>query len=152
MSLHKIIPWLVSILSASEIKDITNTAICLLHTISYNTKQKSSMRTDKDQHFTTKEAIIDFTVVNFSFICSNIAATPVCGVYVFSVLMRFLCKTSHKDSCAWPCLTWHCQTIKSAEYNQWSRFYDCCSNIDCRLSRSKKASNINFTWILTDFP
>jgi hypothetical protein len=37
-----------------------------------------------------------------------------------SVLMRFLCKTSHKDSCAWPCLTWHCQPIKSAEYNQWS--------------------------------
>jgi hypothetical protein len=35
-----------------------------------------------------------------------------------SVLMRFLCKTSHKDSCAWPCLTWHCQPIKSAEYNQ----------------------------------
>jgi hypothetical protein len=32
------------------------------------------------------------------------------------------------------------------------RFYDCCSNINCRLSRSKKASNINFTWILTDFP
>jgi hypothetical protein len=31
------------------------------------------------------------------------------------------------------------------------RFYDCCSNINCRLSRSKKASNINFTWILTDF-
>jgi hypothetical protein len=35
-----------------------------------------------------------------------------------SVLMRFLCKTSHKDSCAWPCLTWHCRPIKSAEYNQ----------------------------------
>ena len=35
-----------------------------------------------------------------------------------SVLMRFLCKTSHKDSCAGPCLTWHCQPIKSAEYNQ----------------------------------
>ena len=35
-----------------------------------------------------------------------------------SVLMRFLCKTSHKDSCAWHCLTWHCQPIKSAEYNQ----------------------------------
>jgi hypothetical protein len=32
------------------------------------------------------------------------------------------------------------------------RFYDCCSNINCRLSRSKKASNINFTWMLTDFP
>jgi hypothetical protein len=32
------------------------------------------------------------------------------------------------------------------------RFYDCCSNINCHLSRSKKASNINFTWILTDFP
>jgi hypothetical protein len=32
------------------------------------------------------------------------------------------------------------------------RFYDCCSNINCRLSRFKKASNINFTWILTDFP
>jgi hypothetical protein len=32
--------------------------------------------------------------------------------------MRFLCKTSHKDSCAWPCLTWHCQPIKSSEYNQ----------------------------------
>jgi hypothetical protein len=31
-------------------------------------------------------------------------------------------------------------------------FYDCCSNINCCLSRSKKASNINFTWILTDFP
>ena len=31
------------------------------------------------------------------------------------------------------------------------RFYDCCSNINCRLIRSKKASNINFTWILTDF-
>jgi hypothetical protein len=26
----------------------------------------------------------------------------------------------HKDSCTWPCLTWHCQPIKSAEYNQWS--------------------------------
>jgi hypothetical protein len=39
---------------------------------------------------------------------------------ISSVLMRFLCKTSHKDSCAWPCLTWHCQPIKSAEYNQWS--------------------------------
>ena len=25
------------------------------------------------------------------------------------------------------------------------RFYDCRSNINCRLSRSKKASNINFT-------
>jgi hypothetical protein len=25
------------------------------------------------------------------------------------------------------------------------RFYDCCSNINCRLSRSKKASNINFS-------
>ena len=25
------------------------------------------------------------------------------------------------------------------------RFYDCCSNINCRLSRSRKASNINFT-------
>jgi hypothetical protein len=37
-----------------------------------------------------------------------------------SALMRFLCKTSHKDSWAWPCLTWHCQPIKSAEYNQWS--------------------------------
>jgi len=37
-----------------------------------------------------------------------------------SVLMRFLCKTSHKDSCAWPCLTWHCQPIIPAEYNQWS--------------------------------
>ena len=35
-----------------------------------------------------------------------------------SVLLGFLCKTSHKDSCAWPCLTWHCQPIKSAEYNQ----------------------------------
>jgi hypothetical protein len=34
--------------------------------------------------------------------------------------MHFLCKTSHKDSCAWPCLTWHCHPIKSAEYNQWS--------------------------------
>ena len=33
-----------------------------------------------------------------------------------------------------------------------NQFYDCCSNINCRLSRSKKASNINFTWILTDFP
>ena len=32
------------------------------------------------------------------------------------------------------------------------RFYDCCSNINYRLSRSKKASNINLTWILTDFP
>ena len=32
------------------------------------------------------------------------------------------------------------------------RFYDCCSNINCRLSRSKNASNINSTWILTDFP
>ena len=119
MSLHKIIPWLVSIMSASEIKDITNTAICLLHTISYNTKQKSSMRTDKDQHFTIKEAIIDFTVVNFSFICSNIAATPVCRVYVSSVLMRFLCKTSHKDSCAWPCHTWHCQPINQID-RVWS--------------------------------
>ena len=39
---------------------------------------------------------------------------------ISSVLMRFLCKTSHKDSCAWPCLTWHYQPIKSAEYNQWS--------------------------------
>ena len=69
-----------------------------------------------------------------------------------SVLMRFLCKTSHKDSCAWPCLAWHCQPIKSAEYNHNGvRFYDCCSNINCRLSRSKKVSNINFTWILTDF-
>jgi hypothetical protein len=37
---------------------------------------------------------------------------------ISSVLMRFLCKTRHKDSCAWPCLTWHCQPIKSAEYNQ----------------------------------
>ena len=37
-----------------------------------------------------------------------------------SVLMRFLCKTSHKDSCTWPCLTWHCQPIKSAVYDQWS--------------------------------
>ena len=34
------------------------------------------------------------------------------------VLMHFLCKTRHKDSCAWPCLTWHCEPIKSAEYNQ----------------------------------
>ena len=32
--------------------------------------------------------------------------------------MRFLCKTSHKDSCAWTCLKWHCQPIKSSEYNQ----------------------------------
>jgi hypothetical protein len=24
-----------------------------------------------------------------------------------SDLMRFLCKTSHKGSCAWPCLTWY---------------------------------------------
>ena len=38
--------------------------------------------------------------------------------YISSVLMRFLCNTSLKDSCAWPCLTWHCQPIKSAEYNQ----------------------------------
>jgi hypothetical protein len=30
--------------------------------------------------------------------------------------------------------------------------HDCCSNINCRLNRSRKASNINFTWILTDFP
>ena len=37
---------------------------------------------------------------------------------ISSVLMHFLCKTRHKDSCAWPCLTWHCQPIKSAEYNQ----------------------------------
>ena len=28
-----------------------------------------------------------------------------------------------------------------------NQFYDCCSNINCRISRSKKASNINFTWI-----
>ena len=35
-----------------------------------------------------------------------------------SVLLGFLCKTSHKDSCAWPCLAWHSQPIKSAEYNQ----------------------------------
>ena len=28
--------------------------------------------------------------------------------------------------------------------NKGVRFYDCCSNINCRLSRSKKASNINF--------
>ena len=26
-----------------------------------------------------------------------------------------------------------------------NQFYDCCSNINCRLSRSKKALNINFT-------
>ena len=41
---------------------------------------------------------------------------------ISSVLMRFLCKTSHKDTCAWPCLTWHCQPIKSVEYDQWSPF------------------------------
>jgi hypothetical protein len=35
-----------------------------------------------------------------------------------SILMRFLCKTRHKDSCMWPCLTWHCQPFKSAKYNQ----------------------------------
>jgi hypothetical protein len=70
----------------------------------------------------------------------------------FFVLMRFLCKTSHKESCAWPCLTWPCQPIKSPSIINGVRFYDCCSNINCRLSRSKKASNINFTWILTDFP
>ena len=31
-------------------------------------------------------------------------------------------------------------------------FYDCCTYINCRLSRSKKPSNINFTYILSDFP
>ena len=72
-------------------------------------------------------------------------------IWCSSVLMRFLCKTSHKDSCAWPCLIWHCQPIKSTEYNGVC-FYDWCSNINCRLSRFKTASNINFAWILTDFP
>ena len=37
-----------------------------------------------------------------------------------SVFMRFLCKSSHKDRCAWPCIIWKCQPIKLAEYNQWS--------------------------------
>jgi hypothetical protein len=50
----------------------------------------------------------------FSFPCN------ILWIIISSVLMRCLCKTSHKDSCAWPCLTWHCQPIKSAEYNQWS--------------------------------
>ena len=56
---------------------------------------------------------------------------------ISSVLMRFLCKTRHKDSCAWPCLTWHCQPIKSAEYNQrettimtdWKPYLQQCTQI-----------------------
>jgi hypothetical protein len=44
------------------------------------------------------------------------------------------------------------QTVIQPDWINGVRFYDCCSNINCRLNRSKKASNINFTWILTDFP
>jgi hypothetical protein len=36
------------------------------------------------------------------------------------IRMSMSCLLHHKDSCVWPCLTWHWQPIKSAEYNQWS--------------------------------
>jgi hypothetical protein len=39
---------------------------------------------------------------------------------VFYVRLHWLYWADFMDSCVWPCLTWHCQPIKSAEYNQWS--------------------------------
>ena len=63
---------------------------------------------------------------------------PCYASYIYSsVLMRFLCKTSHKDSCAWPCLTRHFRPIKSAEYNQresaivsdWKPYLQQCTKI-----------------------
>ena len=67
--------------------------------------------------FCTCIIVVNLIFVNFRFYSFRI---EIYKIYISSVLMRFLCKTSHKDSCAWPCLTWHCQPIKSAEYNQWS--------------------------------
>ena len=60
----------------------------------------------------------EFRVVMSYYVSLRSEFRVVMSYYVSPVLMRFLCKTRHKDSCAWPCLTWHCQPIKSAEYNQ----------------------------------
>jgi hypothetical protein len=46
-------------------------------------------------------------------LCDKVCQWLTTGRWFSSVLIRFLC--SHKDSCAWPCLTWHCQSIKSME-------------------------------------
>ena len=47
--------------------------------------------------------------------------------------------------CVYMCDGVLCQPIRGKEKRKKGvRFYDCCSNINCRLSRSKKASNINF--------
>ena len=37
------------------------------------------------------------------------------------------------------------QSAERKKKKKGIHFYDCCSNINCRLSRSKTASNINFT-------
>jgi hypothetical protein len=47
------------------------------------------------------------------------------GISLSSVLIRFLCKTSHKDSCAWPCLTWQ----NSGKIDIWSFFRSTKSTI-----------------------
>ena len=65
------------------------------------------------QYFSIKWIFFLLSVTKWLSIKQNIKY-----IRISSVLMCFLCKTSHKDSCAWPCLTWLCQPIKSAEYNQ----------------------------------